>query len=76
MDVVGWLRGLELEHAITGRTSSGETLLDSEPERVAVPVFIVANTSDACPASPPGDAAKIAAASPELRAKKSSICTA
>jgi len=29
MDVVGWLRGLELEHAITGRTSSGETLFDS-----------------------------------------------
>jgi len=25
-------------------------------------VFIVANTSDACPASPPGDAEKIAAA--------------
>ena len=56
MDVVGWLRGLELEHAITGRTSSGEMLFDSEPERVAVPVLIVANTSDACPASPPGDA--------------------
>jgi hypothetical protein len=26
MDVAGWLRGLEPEHAITGRTSSGETL--------------------------------------------------
>jgi len=29
IDVVGWLRRLELEHAITGRTSSGETLFDS-----------------------------------------------
>ena len=27
-----------------------------------MPVLIVANTSDACPASPPGDAEKIAAA--------------
>ena len=29
IDVVGWLRRLELEHAITGRASSGETLFDS-----------------------------------------------
>ena len=34
----------------------------SEPERVTVPVLIVANTGDTCPASPPKDAPKISAA--------------
>ena len=48
--------------SVTGRSSAGETLFDSEPERVAVPVLIVANKGDACPASPPGDAPKIAEA--------------
>ena len=48
--------------SITGRSGAGETLFDSEPDRVAVPVLIVANKGDACPASPPGDAAKIAEA--------------
>jgi hypothetical protein len=48
--------------SVTGRSSSGETLFDSEPGLVAVPALIVANTGDACPASPPGDAPKIAAA--------------
>jgi hypothetical protein len=48
--------------SITGPSSSGETLFDSEPELVAVPALIVANTGDTCPASPPADAAKIAAA--------------
>jgi hypothetical protein len=37
-------------------------LFDSEPELVTVPALIVANTGDACPASPPDDAPKIAAA--------------
>ena len=37
-------------------------LFDSEPERVAAPVLIVANTADTCPASPPTDAPKIEAA--------------
>jgi hypothetical protein len=35
-------------------------LFDSEPGLVAVPALIVANTGDTCPASPPGDAPKIA----------------
>jgi hypothetical protein len=47
--------------SVTGRSSAGETLFDSAPERVAVPVLMVANKGDACPASPPGDAPKIAA---------------
>jgi hypothetical protein len=46
--------------SITGRSSAGETLFDSEPELVAVPALIVANSGDVCPASPPGDAPKIA----------------
>jgi hypothetical protein len=54
--------GIVLASSITGRSSSGETLFDAEPERVAVPVLIVANTSDTCSASPPGDAPRIAAA--------------
>jgi hypothetical protein len=37
-------------------------LFDGERGVVAVRALIVANTGDACPASPPGDAPKIAAA--------------
>jgi hypothetical protein len=59
---LGKIAGIVVTSSITGRSSSGETLFDSEPARVAVPVLIVANTGDACPASPPGDAPKIAAA--------------
>jgi pimeloyl-ACP methyl ester carboxylesterase len=56
------LAGIVVASAVTGRSSSGETLFDSEPGLVAVPALIVANTGDACPVSPPGDAPKIAAA--------------
>jgi pimeloyl-ACP methyl ester carboxylesterase len=58
----GKIAGIVVTSSITGRSSSGETLFDSEPELVAVPALIVANTGDACPASPPADAPKIAAA--------------
>jgi hypothetical protein len=54
--------GIVVLSSVTGRSGAGETLFDSEPERVAVPVLIVANKGDTCPASPPGDAAKIAEA--------------
>jgi hypothetical protein len=53
--------GIVLMCSVTGRSSSGQTLFDSEPEHVAVPALTVANTGDACPASPSGDAPKIAA---------------
>ena len=56
------IAGIVVMSSVTGRSSSGETLFDSEPERVAVPVLIVANKGDACPASPPGDAPRIAEA--------------
>jgi len=58
----GKVAGIVVSSSVTGRTSSGETLFDSEPGLVAVPVLIVANSGDGCPASPPGDAPKIAAA--------------
>ena len=54
--------GVVIASAVTGRSSSGETLFDSEPGSVAVPMLIIASTGDTCPASPPGDAPKIAAA--------------
>ncbi|MGE0258993.1 MAG: alpha/beta hydrolase [Alphaproteobacteria bacterium] len=56
------IAGIVVMSSVTGRSSAGETLFDGEPDRVAVPVLIVANQGDTCPASPPGDAAKIAAA--------------
>jgi hypothetical protein len=54
--------GIVLMSSVTGRSSAGETLFDSEPERVTVPALIVANSGDTCPASPPQDAPKIAQA--------------
>lgn len=54
--------GIVVMSSVTGRSGAGETLFDSEPDRVAVPVLIVANKGDACPASPPDDAPKIAEA--------------
>jgi pimeloyl-ACP methyl ester carboxylesterase len=58
----GRIAGIVVASSVTGRSSSGETLFDSEPGLVAVPTLIVANTGDTCPASLPGDAPKIAAA--------------
>jgi pimeloyl-ACP methyl ester carboxylesterase len=58
----GKVAGVVVASSVTGRSSSGETLFDSEPGLVTVPALIVANSGDACPASPPGDAPKIAAA--------------
>jgi hypothetical protein len=58
----GKIAGIVVMSSVTGRSSAGETLFDSEPGRVAVPVLIVANSSDTCPASPPKDAPKIAEA--------------
>lgn len=52
--------GLVIMSSVTGRSSAGETLFDSEPGQIVVPVLIVANSNDACPASLPKDASKIA----------------
>jgi hypothetical protein len=56
--------------SVTGRSGAGETLFDSEPGRVAVPVLIVANSGDTCPASPPKDAPKIGEALTQAPAKE------
>ena len=58
----GKVAGIVVMSSVTGRSGAGETLFDSEPDRVAVPVLIIANKGDACPASPPDDAPKIAEA--------------
>jgi hypothetical protein len=54
------IAGIVVMSSVTGRSSAGETVFDGEPERVAVPVLIIANRGDPCPASPPGDAPRIA----------------
>ena len=64
------IAGIVVMSSVTGRSSSGETLFDSEPERVTIPVLIVANTGDTCPASPPKDAPKISAALTQARRKE------
>ena len=56
------IAGVVVASSVTGRSSSGETVFDAEPGVVAVPVLIVANTGDACPASPPDAAPRIAEA--------------
>ena len=66
----GKVAGIVVASSVTGRSSSGETLFDSEPGRVAVPALIVANTGDACPASPPADAPKIADALAQVPRKE------
>ena len=62
--------GIVVASSVTGRNSSGETLFDSDPGNVQVPVLIVANSGDLCPASPPGDAPQIAAALTSARRKE------
>jgi pimeloyl-ACP methyl ester carboxylesterase len=56
------IAGIVVMSSVTGRSSSGETLFDAAPGRVAVPVLIIANRGDTCPASPPDDARRIAEA--------------
>jgi hypothetical protein len=56
----GKIAGVVVMSSVTGRSSAGETLFDSELGRITVPVLIVANNRDSCPGSPPNDAPKIA----------------
>jgi pimeloyl-ACP methyl ester carboxylesterase len=56
----GKVAGIVVMSSVTGRNSAGESLFDSEPAQITVPVLIVSNTGDTCPASPPTDAPKIA----------------
>jgi hypothetical protein len=58
----GKVAGIVVMSSVTGRSSAGESLFDSEPGHITVPVLIVSNIGDICPASPPTDAPKIAEA--------------
>lgn len=51
--------GIILMSSVTGRSSAGETLFDSDPGQVTVPALIVSNTGDTCAASAPKDVPKI-----------------
>jgi len=51
--------GIVVLSPVTGGSSAGETVFDGEPGRVGVPVLIVVNKNDTCPASPPGSAGLI-----------------
>lgn len=58
----GRVAGLVLTSSVTRSNASGETVFDSDPGAIAVPVLIVANQSDGCASTPPADAAMIAQA--------------
>jgi hypothetical protein len=64
------LAGVVLSEAVSRPNKSGETVFDASPDRVAVPVLIIANRSSACSAAPPEDAPRVAAAmthAPDVR---------
>ncbi|TMJ62759.1 MAG: alpha/beta hydrolase [Alphaproteobacteria bacterium] len=58
----GKIAGVVLSSSVTRPSRAGETVFDSEPGLIAVPALIVANQGDTCRATPPGDAATLAAA--------------
>lgn len=53
--------GVVLTSSITENVGGGGTVLDYPLEQIAVPVLIVANSRDGCPASPSSGAQRIAA---------------
>ncbi|WP_461221922.1 alpha/beta hydrolase [Methylobacterium sp. CM6247] len=55
------IAGVVLTESVSRPGGSGETVFDARPDRVRVPALVVANDRDACPVSPPEDAARIAA---------------
>jgi len=58
----GKIAGVVLSSSVTRHGRSGETVFDAEPGLIAVPVVVVANQSDTCMVTPPGDAPSIVAA--------------
>ena len=58
----GGISGLVLLEAVSRLGGSRETVFDADPAAVSAPVLVVANAADRCPVTPPGDAARIAAA--------------
>ena len=58
----GGVSGLVLLEAVSRLGGSHETVFDADPAAVSAPVLVVAGAADRCPVSPPGDAARVAAA--------------
>jgi pimeloyl-ACP methyl ester carboxylesterase len=58
----GRVQGVVLTSSVAGRSSSGETVFDSDLGAIAVPALIVANRGDTCPSAGPGFAPQILAA--------------
>ena len=58
----GKIAGVVQSSSVTRPSRAGETVFDSEPGLIAVSALIVANQGDTCRATPPGDAATLAAA--------------
>jgi hypothetical protein len=58
----GGVSALVLLEAVSRLGGSRETVFDADPAAVTAPVLVVASAADRCPVSPPGDAARIAAA--------------
>jgi hypothetical protein len=58
----GSVAGVVLTESVSVMGGSGETVFDADPQRVHVPVLIVANRDDHCRVAPPQDASRIAAA--------------
>jgi len=58
----GKVAGVVLSSSVTRQGRGGETVFDSEPGLIAVPVLVVANRGDTCKLTPPGDAPNLVAA--------------
>lgn len=58
----GAIAGVVLTESVSVMGGSGETVFTAHPERVQVPVLIVANSDDRCGVAPPQAAPQIAAA--------------
>jgi pimeloyl-ACP methyl ester carboxylesterase len=55
----GRVAGVVLTSSVAGRSSSGETVFDSDLGAIAVPALVVANRGDTCPSAGPGFAPQI-----------------
>jgi hypothetical protein len=60
----GELAGVVLTESVSVPGKSHETVFDSNPENVRIPVLIVANRDDECWVAPPAKAKEIAASMP------------
>ena len=66
----GSVAGVVLTESVSVLGHSGETVFSAQPERIKIPVLIVANQQDRCFVAPPQMAERIAAAmvaSPDVR---------